>query len=66
MAVVCCNEYLVLKQVDNCGFWKQNVWNPAEMWGMPSKLFVPTAGYYVRLAAPKIQIKKYTGIEIIS
>ena len=39
-------------------FKRQNVWNPAEMWGMPSQLFVPTAGYYVTLVAPKIKKKK--------
>ena len=66
MEIVCGNEYLVLKQVGNCDFEKQNVWNPAEMWGMLSQLFVPTAGYYVRLVAPKIkQNNNYTGIVII-
>ena len=66
MEIVCGNKCLVLKQVDNCDFEKQNVWNPAEMWGMPSQLFVPTAGYYVRLVAPKIkQNNNYTGIVII-
>ena len=64
-AIVSCNEYLVLKQVGNCDFEKQNVWSPAEMWGIPSQLFVPTAGYYVRLVAPKIKEKNnYTGIII--
>ena len=65
MAIVCCNEYLVLKQVGNCDFGKKNVWNPAEMWGMPSQLFVPTAGYYVTVVASKIKIINYTGIIII-
>ena len=59
MAIVFCNEYLVLKQVDNnCGLKKENVWDPAEMWGMHSQLFVPTAGYYVRLVAPRVKKKK--------
>ena len=31
MEIVCDNEYLVLKQVGNCDFEKQNVCNPAEM-----------------------------------
>ena len=70
MAIVCCNEYL---QVGNCDFEKQNVWNAAEMWGMPSQklrghpslLLVPTARYYVGLVAPKIKKKNYTGIIII-
>ena len=37
MGIVCCNEYLVLKEVGNCDVEKQKyVWNLAEMWGMPS------------------------------